>query len=75
MDVRGLRPGLTSPEGVDFVQDGLRDGEHLRREMTDWFRETLEDQSVPWLEVAGDRSARVGKARETVERVVAANHS
>jgi nicotinamide riboside kinase len=60
---------LTSPEGVDFVQDGLRDGEHLRLEMTGWFRETLAGRSVPWLEVAGDRSTRLRVALEAVEQV------
>jgi len=35
---------LTTPEGVPFVQDGLRDGEHLRGPMTDWFRDALAAQ-------------------------------
>lgn len=50
---------LTLPDGVDFEQDGLRDGEHLRHTMTERFREVLADQDVPWLEVAGDPAARL----------------
>lgn len=57
-----LRPPLlyvlTSPEGVPFEQDGLRDGEHLRAEMTDWFREALAAQPAPWIEVVGSREER-----------------
>lgn len=49
---------LTGDE-IPFVQDGLRDGEHLRHEMHRWFEEALAAQKVPWLEVTGDRSSRV----------------
>lgn len=44
---------LTSPEGVAFDQDGLRDGESIRVPMTEWFRDTLRNQPTPWIEVAG----------------------
>jgi len=50
---------LTTPDGVPFVQDGLRDGEHVREPMTQWFREALATQPAPWIEVVGDREARV----------------
>lgn len=62
---------LTTPEGVDFHQDGLRDGEHLRWEMTDWFRVTLADQPVPWVEVTGDRSTRVAQSLREIDRLTA----
>jgi NadR type nicotinamide-nucleotide adenylyltransferase len=50
---------LTSPHGVAFEQDGLRDGEHLRAEMHDRFVELLDDQAAPWTIATGDRPARV----------------
>lgn len=50
---------LTTPEGVPFVQDGLRDGEHVREPMTDWFRAVLATQAAPWIEAVSDRQARV----------------
>ncbi len=62
---------LTSHEGVDFEQDGLRDGEHVREEMTAWFRDALGDQDVPWIEVIGARSQRLEQAVEAIERIVA----
>ncbi|MGY6499910.1 MAG: AAA family ATPase [Acidimicrobiales bacterium] len=58
----GHRPAqyvLTSHVGVDFHQDGLRDGEHLREWMTERFREALADTGVPWIEVEGERTERV----------------
>jgi NadR type nicotinamide-nucleotide adenylyltransferase len=36
---------LTSHDGVPFVDDGLRDGEHLRADMTGWFRDELAARS------------------------------
>ena len=50
---------LTAPDGVPFVQDGLRDGEHVRGPMTDWFRSALADQPAPWIAAVSDRWARV----------------
>ncbi len=50
---------LTTPEDIPFVQDGLRDGEHVRGPMTDWFRDALAAQPAPWIEAVSDRQARV----------------
>ena len=50
---------LTTPDGVPFVQDGLRDGEHVRGPMTEWFREALRAQAAPWIEAVSARRARV----------------
>jgi nicotinamide riboside kinase len=50
---------LTTPDGVPFVQDGLRDGEHVRGPMTDWFRSALGEQTAPWIEAVSDRRGRV----------------
>ena len=46
---------LTTPDGVPFVQDGLRDGEHVRGPMTDWFRHALAAQPSAWIEAVSDR--------------------
>ncbi len=58
---------LTPPDGVPFVQDGLRDGEHLRDAMTDWFRSALADQPAPWIEAVSDRWARVDQVLAWLE--------
>lgn len=61
---------LTSPDGVDFHQDGLRDGEHLRGEMTNWFRDALRGQKVPWTELTGDQATRVRLALRAIDVLV-----
>jgi len=56
---------LTTDEGVPFEADEIRDGEHLREGMTKRFRECLEYQSVPFIEVDGrdfDRRVRLAVA-------------
>jgi nicotinamide riboside kinase len=44
---------LTSDLGVAFEADEIRDGEHLRADMTNQFREALGQQSTPWIELDG----------------------
>lgn len=56
---------LTGDE-IPFVQDGLRDGEHLRHDMHRWFAEALARKNIPWMEVSGDREFRVKRVLEHV---------
>lgn len=49
---------LTSDD-IPFVQDGTRDGEHLRGWMTDRFRQRLAERSEPWIEVTGSHERRL----------------
>ncbi|HVF05575.1 MAG TPA: AAA family ATPase [Frankiaceae bacterium] len=58
---RPCRYVLTSDD-VPFVQDGLRDGEHLRGWMTERFRAVLDGSGVPWVEVRGSVADRVAAA-------------
>ena len=50
---------LLTGDEIPFVQDGLRDGEHIRHEMHRWFVTALEGQAVPWQLVSGSRGDRV----------------
>ncbi len=52
---------LTSND-IAFVQDGYRDGEHLRDWMTRRFREELSKRSEPWIEVRGSGEERLAAA-------------
>jgi HTH-type transcriptional repressor of NAD biosynthesis genes len=55
---------LTGDE-IPFVQDGLRDGEHIRHTMQDRFREVLsapDASGVPWIEVRGSEESRLAQA-------------
>lgn len=59
---------LTGDE-IPFIQDGLRDGEHIRHEMQDWFREALAQQDTPWIEVIGSRGERLKQATSTIDQL------
>ncbi|CAN5473746.1 nicotinamide-nucleotide adenylyltransferase [soil metagenome] len=53
---------LLTGDEIPFVQDGFRDGEHIRHEMQNWFREALTRQGMPWLELQGSPSERLQTA-------------
>ncbi len=50
---------ILTGDDIPFVQDGSRDGEHVRHQMQGRFRAALAFQSVPWIEVPGATSARI----------------
>jgi NadR type nicotinamide-nucleotide adenylyltransferase len=61
------RPGkcdlyLLTGDEIPFVQDGLRDGEHIRHEMHRWFEAALAAQTAPWHVVRGSRDERLREA-------------
>ena len=62
---------LTTPNGVPFVDDGLRDGEHLRFDMTWAFEAALDGLGVPWSPVSGDRDARLAQSIRLVDDLLA----
>lgn len=62
---------LTDPEGVPFEDDGLRDGEHLRRWMTGRFRAVLRDSGVPVREVSGPHRVRLATALAACDALLA----
>jgi cytidyltransferase-related domain len=57
---------LLTGDEIPFVQDGLRDGEHIRHEMHRWFVDALEGQSLPWHLIEGSREERVTVALEAL---------
>lgn len=58
---------LTDHTGVPFVQDGIRDGEHLRAEMTGWFEDTLTATGRSWVLLTGTLDDRVALAMRVVD--------
>lgn len=61
---------LTGDE-IPFVQDGMRDGEHIRHEMQQRFRDVLAAQDVPWIEVRGTVAERVSTAASALSPLLA----
>jgi nicotinamide riboside kinase len=53
---------LLTGDEIPFVQDGLRDGEHIRQEMHRWFEDALAAQSVPWKVLRGSHAKRLQEA-------------
>jgi len=62
---------LTDDEGVPFVDDGLRDGEHLRRWMTGRFRTELAAQGVPHEVLTGSHGRRLRAAVAATDALLA----
>ncbi|UKA50241.1 AAA family ATPase [Arthrobacter sp. FW305-123] len=62
---------VTDHEGVAFEDDGWREGEHRRAEMTEWFKETLTEEGHSWVLVTGDRERRLKTAIEMIDLMIA----
>ncbi len=60
---------VTSPNGVPFVQDGTRDGEELRYEMTQTFINRLNQRTVPYIIAEGTRNQRIDQALDAIHSV------
>jgi NadR type nicotinamide-nucleotide adenylyltransferase len=63
---------ILTGDDIPFVQDGTRDGEHLRGWMTGRFREALARRAEPWIEVYGDRRERLAAATDRIDRLLSA---
>ena len=57
-------------DDIPFVQDGTRDGEHVRGAMTSRFREVLAARPEPWLEVRGGRAGRLAGATAAIDALL-----
>lgn len=62
---------LLTGDEIPFVQDGLRDGEHVRHAMHEWFEAMLRAQKVPWRLIRGTHDERLAEAISAIdERLV-----
>lgn len=66
---------LTDHDGVPFVQDGTRDGEAVRAEMTGWFMEALAELDLPWMLVSGSPARRLSLAVRLIDRILERNRT
>ncbi len=64
---------LTDHDGVPFVQDGIRDGEHIRADMTRWFEDALTETGQSWVLLTGTLDERVRLAERVVEQALRVN--
>jgi nicotinamide riboside kinase len=59
---------LTMPD-FPFVQDGTRDGEHIRHEMHTWFEERLNNQAAKVVRLMGDHESRLKTSLDSIELI------
>lgn len=62
---------LLTGDEIAWVDDGGRDGEHIRHAMQQRFRDVLAAQPTPWAEVRGNPAERLAAAVPLVEAAVA----
>ncbi len=62
---------LLTGDEIPFVQDGLRDGEHIRHEMHGWFEAALAKQPVPWKLISGTHEERLSQANALLSALLA----
>ncbi len=65
---------LLTGDEIPFVQDGFRDGEHVRHDMHRWFEEALRAQEVPWLLVRGTHEERMAAAIAAIDGLFTSPH-
>ncbi len=61
---------VTDHRDVPFEQDGIRDGEHIREEMTHWFTDELTHRGEPWALISGSPAERMEVATQVVDRIM-----
>lgn len=62
---------LLTGDEIPWIDDGARDGEHIRHAMQQRFRDVLATQPVPWAEVRGTPEQRLAAAAALVEQTLA----
>jgi NadR type nicotinamide-nucleotide adenylyltransferase len=62
---------ILTGDDIPFVQDGTRDGEHIRSWMTDRFRQALACRTEPWIEARGSRVERIAAATARIDELLA----
>lgn len=60
---------LLTGDEIPFIQDGLRDGEHIRHEMHRWFEQALDQQQGVWRKIDGEPNTRLTKALAAIETI------
>lgn len=62
---------ITDHEGVPFEDDGWREADHPREEMTEWFQEELTAAGASWILVSGTPAERLATATEIIDLIIA----
>lgn len=61
---------IITGDEIPFVQDGTRDGEHIRHSMHQWFIDHIKETGVPYLIVTGNRKQRLTQALRASNKMI-----
>ena len=61
---------LLAADEIPFVQDGLRDGEHIRHWMHERFIEALTTSGKPWCLITGSLAERLRHSIKLIDGIV-----
>ena len=59
---------IITGDEIPFVQDGIRDGEHIRHSMHQWFIDAVSKQHVLYIVVTGSKKARLAQALAFIDK-------
>jgi nicotinamide riboside kinase len=61
---------IVTGDEIPFVQDGTRDGEHIRHDMHKRFLEKLNETNRPYIVVSGPPEERVREATHAIDALL-----
>lgn len=61
---------IITGDEIPFVQDGIRDGEHIRHQMHRWFIARIKKSGVPYIVVTGSRQQRRREALQVAKHMI-----
>jgi NadR type nicotinamide-nucleotide adenylyltransferase len=62
---------IITGDEIPFVQDGIREGEHIRHEMHQWFETHLAQKKTPYITVRGSQRERLAIALREANKMIA----
>lgn len=62
---------IITGDEIPFVQDGIRDGEHIRHDMHKWFIEHIKNTGVPYIIATGNQQKRLEFAYKNAQKTIA----
>ena len=65
---------IVTGDEIPFVQDGLRDGEHIRHKMHQEFIRQLKKRSLPYILVTGPEAQRLKIASRAINTIIKGNY-
>lgn len=61
---------IITGDEIPFVQDGTRDGEHIRHDMHQWFVEHIKATGTPYIIVSGSPEDRLAEALAISKKII-----